>query len=465
MNPTAAPTAPAKPLDADRVREIMSGDFHVPGDPGWDLARSAWNLAVDQHPAAVALPADAADVVAAVRFAREEGLRVCVQGTGHNASAYGPLDDSVLIKTERMREVSIDPERNIARVGAGVTWGEVVGPAGEHGLAALAGSSHDVGVVGFTLGGGVSWLSRKHGLACERVTAIELVDAAGGEHRVTAESDPDMFWALRGGGGNFGVVTALEFGLIPLGEVYAGALFFPFERSGEVLEAWRRWTTTVPDEVTSLGRMLQFPPMPEIPEPVRGRSFVVVEATCIGSAEHFEELLAPLRELGPEMDTFAVQPPADLLGLHMDPPGPVPGYGDHQMLADLDAASLEALVAAIGPGTGSPILSYEFRHLGGALGRRCEGSGALGALEGRFMTFGVGMLAGPEMAPPLKAALARAREALDVVDSGCNYANFAESAVGADSIYGPRTLARLRDVKAAVDPDGLLHGNHPIDAA
>ena len=466
MNPTAAPTAaPEQTIDASHLREIFTGEFHLPGDPGWDVARSAWNLAVDQHPAAVAIPADAADVAAAVRFAREAGLRVCVQGTGHNAAAYGPLGDSVLIKTERMREVSIDPEENIARVGAGVTWGEVVGAAGEHGLAALAGSSHDVGVVGFTLGGGVSWLSRKHGLACERVTAIDLIDAAGEERRVTAETDPDMFWALRGGGGNFGVVTALEFSLIPLHEVYAGALFFPYERSGEVLEAWRRWTATIPDEITSVGRMLQFPPMPEVPDFLRGRSFVVVEATCIGSQEHCDELLAPLRELGPEMDTFAVQTPADLLGLHMDPPGPVPGFGDHQMLADLDAASLEALVAAVGPGTESPILSYEFRHLGGALERRCEGSGALGALEGRFMTFGVGILAMPEMGPPLKAALARAREALDVVDSGCNYANFAESAVGADSIYGPRTLARLRDVKAAVDPDGLLHGNHPIDAA
>jgi hypothetical protein len=164
------------------------------------------------------------------------------------------------------------------------------------------------------------------------------------------------------------------------------------------------------------------------------------------------------------MDTFAMTEPAALLALHMDPPGPVPGYGDHQMLADLDAASLAAAVEAVGPGSGSPLLSYEFRHIGGALGRREEGSGALGALEGRYMTFGVGMLAVPEMAPPLKAALARVREALDVVDNGCNYSNFAESIVAADSIYGERTLRRLREIKSAADPDGLFHGNHPIDA-
>ena len=461
MTPTAASSQ--TPTASRRLTDFR-GKIRMPGDPDWGAARSAWNLAVDQHPAAVAIPADAADVAMAIGFARERGLRVCVQGTGHNAAAYGSLADSLLIKTELMREVSIDAESGIARVGAGVTWGEVVGAAAEHGLWALAGSSHDVGVVGFTLGGGVSWLSRKHGLASERVTAIDLVDAAGERRRVTPEGDPELFWALRGGGGNFGVVTALEFSLLSLHDVYAGALFFPYERSGEVLEAWRRWTAGVPDEVTSVGRLLQVPPMPDVPEFLRGRSFVVVEATFIGSAEHGVELLAPLRELGPEIDTFSMVSPVDLLALHMDPPGPVPGYGDHQMLADLDAESLAALVAAVGPGTESPILSYEFRHLGGALERRGEGSGALGALEGRFMTFGVGILAEPEMAPPLVAALARARAALDVVDSGGHYANFAESAVDADSIYGPRSLARLREIRAVVDPDGLLHGNHPIDA-
>jgi hypothetical protein len=170
------------------------------------------------------------------------------------------------------------------------------------------------------------------------------------------------------------------------------------------------------------------------------------------------------------MDTFADQSPADLLALHMDPPGPVPGLGDHQMLADLDAGSLAALVAAVGadsesPERPSPLLSFEIRHLGGALGRREEGSGALGALDGRYMTFGVGMLPAPEMRPPLEAALAVAREALDVVDAGSSYANFAEHPVGAEALYGPRTLTRLRAIKAAADPDGLLLANHQIDPA
>lgn len=466
MNPNAAiPTE----SPADRLRAALRGDVVFPGEDGWDAARSAWNLAVDQRPAAVVLPEDAGDVAKAVRYAQAAGLRLCVQGTGHNASAYGDLGGAVLVKTERLREVSIDPDAHVARVGAGVTWGEVIGPAAEHGLAALAGSSHDVGVVGYTLGGGVSWLARKHGLASERVVAIEIVDAAGHQRRITADADPDAFWALRGGGGNFGVVTAMELELLPVTSVYAGALFFPLERAAEVLEAWRRWTTSVPDEVTSIGRMLRFPPLPEIPEPMRGNSFTVIEAAILCPEERSADLLAPLRELGPIMDTFATQPPAELLALHMDPPEPVPGYGEHQMLADLDAAALAALVEAVGPASESPekpspLLSFEFRHLGGALARREEGSGALGALEGRYMTFGVGMLPAPELKPPLQAALARASEALDVVDTGGAYANFSEQAVDPGAIYGPRTLARLRNVKAAVDPDGLLLANHQIDA-
>ncbi len=463
MNPITETTASA--VDMSTLRGVFNGDLHAPGDAGWDEARLAWNLAVDQHPAAVAIPADAADVARAVRFARDNGLKVSVQGTGHNAAAYdGSIGRSLMIRTERLRDVRVEPATQTVRVGAGVTWGEVVGPAAEHGLAALSGSSHDVGVVGYTLGGGVSWLARKHGLAAEQVTAFEIVSAHGDIREVTALTDPELFWALRGGGGNFAAITAMEFKLLPITEVYAGALFFPYERAGEVLEAWRRWTATVPDEVTSVGRMIQFPPLPEVPDFLRGKSFAVIEAAFIGSEERAAELFAPLRELGPEMDTFATIAPPQLLALHMDPPGPVPGMGDHQMLAGLDAASLEALVEAVGPGSGSPLLSFEFRHLGGALGRRAEDSGALGALSGEFMTFAVGMLPVPEMAAPLRGSFAAAREALAVVDNGDSYANFAEHRVDPESLFGERSLNRLREIRANVDPDGLFHANHPIDA-
>ncbi len=460
MNPNDH--APAR-LDAAALRAALDGDLELPGEPGWDAARAAWNLAVDQRPAAVVLPTRPADVAVAVRAAAAAGLRVAVQGTGHNAAAYGSLEGALLIKTERMREVEVDPVTRSARVGAGVLWGEVVAAIAEHGLAALAGTAHDVGVVGYTLGGGVSWLARKHGLASERVTAIELVDGAGEEHRVSAESDPDLFWALRGGGGNFGVVTALEFELLPITEVYAGALFFPLERAGEVLEAWRRWTISAPEEITSIGRIARVPPLPEIPEPLRGNAFAMVEAAFLGGENQAAELLAPLRELGPAIDSFAMQPVTGLLELHMDPPQPVPGRGDHQLLADLDADSLAALVAAVGPDSGSPLVSFEIRQLGGALGRRGEGSGALGALCGRYLTFGVGIPGSEAEAEAIVASLGDARRALEVVDSGGHYANFTETPVAAASIYGERTLARMREIRTRIDPDGLLRANHSID--
>jgi hypothetical protein len=184
----------------------------------------------------------------------------------------------------------------------------------------------------------------------------------------------------------------------------------------------------------------------------------------LGSEKQGRELLAPLRELGPEMDTFAMASPADLLTLHMDPPGPVPGVGDHQMLADLDAEAVERLVSAIGAGTNSPILAFSIRHIGGALGRRAEDSGALGALDGRFMTFAVGMVMDPSVIPGIRAAFVAAREALDVVDNGAAYTNFAESPVEPEACFGERTLGRLREIRANVDPDGLFLANHSIDA-
>src|SRR5207244_1322080 len=264
------------------LRARLAGDVVTPADEAWDEARQAWNLAVDQRPVAVVLAESAADVAATIETARAAGLRVAPQGTGHNATPLGDLGDTVLLKTSRMRRVEIDAETQTARVEAGVRWREVVEAAAEHGLAALAGSSPDVGVVGYTLGGGLSWLGRKYGIGANSVTAVELVTADGRLVRADSENEPDLFWALRGGGGSFGVVTALEFRLYPLAQVYAGWLFFPIERAEEVLYTWRWTLDSMPDEMTLVARFLRLPPIPDIPEPLRGRSFVVVEGIYAG---------------------------------------------------------------------------------------------------------------------------------------------------------------------------------------
>jgi FAD/FMN-containing dehydrogenase len=434
----------------------------LPHDPGWNEARLAWNLAVDQQPAAVALPESPEDVVAVVRWARTRGLRVAPQGTGHNAAAMGSLAHTVLVKTERMRGVEIDPETRTARVEAGVLWAEVGEAAAEHGLAALAGSSPDVGVVGYSLGGGISWLGRRHGLASNSVTAVELVNAEGEILRADAQNEAELFWAVRGGGGSFGVVTALEFSLYPIEEVYAGVLFFPIERGREVLHAWRLWVEDVPDEVTSVGRFLQFPPIPDIPEPLRGGSFVVVEAASLLGEAETTELLRPLRALGPAMDTFATIPVEQLKRLHMDPEHPVPGAGDGMLLGDFPEQAVEAIVAAAGAGSGSPLLSVEVRHLGGALGRMQPGHGALATIDAGFAMFAVGISMTPELGAAMRAHIEVVHAALAPWDAGRDYLNFTERRERGERLFGSKTYRRLQAVKAEVDPDDVFRSNHPV---
>src|SRR4051794_14666546 len=375
----------------------------TPGEPTWDEARAAWNLAVDQRPAAVAFPETADHVAALVEFAREHGLRVAPQGTGHNAAPIESLADSLLLKTERMRELRVDPAARTVRAGAGVLWAEVTNAAAEHGLAALAGSSPDVGVVGYTLGGGVSWMVRKHGLAANNVIAIELATADGQIVRADARSHADLFWALRGGGGSFGVVTAIEFELLPVAQVYGGMLAFPMERAGEVLQAWRGGAGGVPAEVPSLGRLLRVPPLPDIPEPVRGRHLAVVEATILLDEAEAAALLEPLRALGPEIDTFATIPAAALQHLHMDPPNPVPGRSTAMLLSELTEDAVDALVDVGGADREVPLVSIELRHLGGAAARPHASHGAGGTIDAEFGMFAVGMAMTPEMAAAIDA--------------------------------------------------------------
>jgi FAD/FMN-containing dehydrogenase len=439
---------------------MKSESLVLPHDPGWNDARRAWNLAVDQRPAAVAMPETAAEAAAVVRWARSRGLRIAPQGTGHGASAMGSLAHTVLVKTERMRGIEIDPESRRARVAAGVLALEVSEAAAEHGLAALAGSSPDVGVVGYTLGGGISWLGRRHGLAANSVTAVELVDADGELMCLDSESEPDLFWALRGGGGSFGLVTALEFELYPIREVYAGVLFFPAARGGEVLRGWRRWLEDVPDELTSIGRLLHFPSMPELPEHLRGRSFAVVEAVYVGDAQTGAELLRPMRDLEPIMDTVERIPVERLSKVHMDPEHPVPGAGDGMLLSGLPDEAIHSLVRLAG--SDSPLLSVEVRHLQGELARPRPEHGVLAALEARFALSAGGVAATTAVGAAVKAHVELVQAAMSRWDAGRDYLNFTQRRERGERFFGPKAFARLQAVKARVDPGDVFRSNHPI---
>jgi FAD/FMN-containing dehydrogenase len=436
----------------------MSSQLLSAGDAGFDENRGAFNLLLDQQPARVALPESAAEVAAVVRAAKDAGLRVAVQRTGHGADPLAELDGAVLLRTGGLGGVEIDAGARRARVGAGALWGDVVPQVSEQGLAALHGSSPTVGVAGYMVGGGVGWYARKHGLACNSVTAFEIVDAAGEERTVDAGSDPELFWALRGGLGDFGVVTAVEFELLPIAEVFAGALFFPLERASEALGAWLEWTASAPEEVTSVGRILAFPPFPEIPEPLRGNTFAVIEAVFLGDETAGAELLAPLRELGPAMDTFATQPPAALAGLHMDPPEPGPALGDGMLLGDLDQAALDAWLGVIGPGTDSPLVSVELRHIGGALARPATDGGVLDHLRGSFLQFAVGIVMAPEMRDPVLDRIAKLEAAMEPWSAG-RLRSFSLTPVAVADAFDAETCERLQAAKAKYDPENRFLSN------
>jgi hypothetical protein len=364
-----------------------------------------------------------------------------------------------------MTGAEVDIERRRARVGAAAKWRDISTQASPRGLAALSGSSAEVGVVGYTLGGGLGWLARKHGLACNSVLAAEVVTADGQLVRADHENEPDLFWALRGGGGSFGAVTALEFELYPAAELYAGMFAWPWERATDVLHAWRELVPSLPDELSTWARILQVPPLPQIPEPVRGRQLVVVEAAYLGAPELGRELLRPLRDLGPELDTFAAVPPAVLGQLHMDPEEPVPFAMSGQLLDDLPPAAIDAIVEAAGPGSGSPLLSLEIRQLGGALRQAQPNAGALATLDHAFLTLGVGMLMNPGMAPAINGQLDVVADTLAPWDSGVTFASFIDVPIDVRKCYSPETFDRLQEVKRRYDPDDLFRANHPIPSA
>jgi FAD/FMN-containing dehydrogenase len=449
--------------DVTAPRDIRAGGCRLlsSGDAEWDAARSVFNLLLDQRPAAIALPDDAADVVEAVAVARERGLRVTAQGTGHGAGSLGPLDGVMLIDTSRLIEVAIDAEARRVRVGAGTRWRDVVPRLSELRLAALHGSSPDVGIAGYSLGGGIGWLSRAHGLQCNAVRAIEVVTADGRMLRVDADHEPELFWALRGGGGSFGIVPALEFDVVPVAELAAGALFFPVARVAEVLGVWSDLLPSLPDELTTWVAVIHFPPFDEVPAEVRGRSFAIVMAAFLGTESVARALLAPLIELGPELDALATQSPLALGTLAMDPEQPLPFRSTS---AVLDRLPMEAIdeVAPIAADA-SALTLVQFRHAGGALSRRSADAGSLAALPGGIVMFALGVVAGPDADASVSARLAELAAAVAPHRAG-DYANLVEEPADARTFFDAATWDRLERMKAEWDPDDLVVGTHHVPA-
>lgn len=455
MTSTTSPSLPT----VDGVTAVQ------PPHDGYDEARRAWNLTADLRPAAVVTATTVAEVQAAVRLAAAAGLRVAPFTTGHLATALPDLGDVLLLRTELGRDVVVDPAARRARVPAGAVWEDVVDAIAPHGLAVAHGSSPDVGVVGYVLGGGLSFYARRHGLTANHVVAFEVVGADGEVRHADAHENPDLFWALRGGGGNFGVVTAVVLELLPYAEVFAGAAFWPMADAAAVLPAWAAWTRRAPETVTTTARLLRLPPLPDVPEPLRGVPVLGIDGISVDEADG-RELLAVLCAVAPPMlNVWGTMPSAAALRVHGDPEQPMPGVSCHALLGELDEDALDALLAIAGDGTDCPLVFAELRQLGGALSRAPEGCGARGRLEGRFALFGLGLPMAPGDREAIDGALERLRVDLAPWDTGRRYLNFEEEGGPAQHGFDPAAYRRLAELRAELDPDGRFLSSHEIGRA
>lgn len=469
--PTTVPAQRGHDLDRDHgqvddLRAVVRGAVHVPGDPGWDAARTPWAVHVDQHPLAVVDCSGPADVRHAVRWAVRHGHQVTAQPVGHGASRHlagQGLEGVLLLRTRALRDVHVDLARGTATVGAGVKVGELLEALEGTGLTFLAGSSPDPSVVGLTLTGGLSWFGRAYGLAANAVASVELVDAHGRVRRVTAQEDPELFWAVRGGGGDFGIVTSLELHLLPGFHLYGGRLLWPLEQMPEVLRAFREVTTTAPEELTAWFHAYRFPPMPELPEEIRGRSFASVAVAHLGSPAEAEEHLAPLRAVpGVVMDLVGPVRMADLGHIAEEPVDPMPSMETSTLLDDLDDEVLERLDAAVGAASGSPLTIVQIRHLGGAFSRRDPRHGACGQVAQPYLLFGLGVPVSPEAAGAIGAAFEAVHAAVAGHTDGTTVPNFLGSDGDVSRAWSPATRARLVAVKQRVDPARTIRSNRPV---
>ncbi|MEU1392795.1 MULTISPECIES: FAD-binding oxidoreductase [unclassified Nonomuraea] len=429
------------------LRAVLKGRVLLPDDDGFAQASTPWNLTVRQPVAAVAEAADADDVAALVRYARRAGMTVTAQPSGHGAS--GDVDGLILLRTGLLNKVEVGAQERAVRVGAGATWGQLLAATGPLGLTGLSGSAPGVSVTGYTLGGGVGWFSRKHGFASDSVRAIDIVDADGEPNRVTAESDPELFWALRGGGGDFAMVTALELDLYPAPALYGGRVIWPEHRTRDVYDAFLEITAEAPRELSVWINRLQPPGAPPM---------VTLDLAYLGEAAQAQDLLTRLDKIdGAISDTRGPVPVAGLGTIAAEPTDPAPSITRAELLTGLDTDAVELLLAK----PVAPLINVQIRHLGGALAEPGGGTGASGAVAEPYLLGLVGL------GLPHTADATRAKQSELVADLGAYvsgrkpYTVLSPGETAAMSFSGD-TLARLREIKRARDPYNVFRANYPV---
>ena len=460
-----APTINAGHSWARDLRDHPDLDVFEPGDPGYDTWRASWNMAVEHLPLAVAVPTSTSGVIALVNVARRHDIPVAIQSTGHGPTL--PVRGAILVNLARLDEVRLDLRRRTVRVAGGAKWQAVLDVVTPHGLAPLLGSTPDVSAVGYTLGGGLGWLSRKYGTSADSVLAFELVTAGGELVRVTPDDNPELFWALRGAGaGHLGIVTAMDCRLYPVAEVYGGTLYYPASMAPQVMRRWRDWLPTVPDALTAAVTLSNFPDLEDVPEDLRGQSFVLVRGAYDGPAEDGDRLLAYWRDWrDPVRDDFGPLPFSRIDEISQDPLEPVAYEGTGLWLGSLGDDTITELVQATFPEDGTPLLvQTELRHAGGAIARGTARPAAFGNRDATILLELVGVTETDSDVAAVRALIKDVEERIAADLTGGHYLNYVE---GEDRRHGvargttPGALQRLAALKSQVDPTNVF--NHGLD--
>ncbi|NUP21624.1 MAG: FAD-binding oxidoreductase [Streptomyces sp.] len=443
----------------------IDGPVLRPGDDGYAAEVTGFNLSALHTPEVVVGATGADDIVRALRWASATDTPVAVQATGHGANF--PIPYGLLITTTRMTEVRIDPDRRVATVGAGAKWRHVLDAAAPHGLAALCGTSTDAGVVGYTLGGGLPVLGRTYGYAADLVRSLQVATPDGTLRECDPDHEPELFWALRGGKGNVGVVTSLTFDLLPLSRLLGGAIYCPGEHAEALLTTWADWTRQVPEEMCSAFTLLRLPPLPQIPEPLRGGFWARVAIAYTGDPAAGESLLPPIRSAAPVLiDTVEEMPYAAMDRIFMEPQDPLPARESCALLRDLPPDAIRAFLSQAGPAAPDfPLLIAEIRHMGGALARPARMEDAICARDANYLLESIGVPTTPQEAKAIERATASLYKAMSPHGTGRTMINI-HGTPGTPTdrarAWTPEVHTRLSQDKSTYDPTNLLRFGHTI---
>ncbi|TFB90594.1 FAD-binding oxidoreductase [Cryobacterium algoricola] len=457
------PASPSDPVLNDLV-DALDGRLVRAYDDDWDSARTPWNLAIDQRPVAVAYPAGPEDLRRILAAARADGRRVTVQPRGHGPA--GDVSGCILVRTSAFDEIVIDERRRVARVGSGVSWGALLARLDGSGLVALAGSNPDVSVAGLLLGGGHSWFSRWRGIAARSIRAVELVDATGELRRVTAESDPELLWALRGAGGLFGIVTALEIDLYPAPDLFGGTIVFPASAAEAVFASVATIMADAPPELSIFFGLINLPDIEQVPPPLRGQTVANAEVVFVGTAEDAAPLLAPLLASAPVLADgtrpFTIGHLAEVAAEPTEPAATLEWTAAITSFAGGDEAGLGALARAFREATPAGLTVLGIRALGGAVAEQgADATAVAGRLGARYLAFAGSFLTGKGPADP-EAVFGPLRRALAGSTLGLTLPTYLTTGQDLTRSFTPETLERLAGVKRRLDPDRIFTSNRPL---